>query len=167
MLRGLTLHRPWSSLIALGIKKVENRTWPPPQSLVGQWVAIHSGLTYDDEGERWARQQLNDLEREDFLLTPERPQHIVALALLEQVVDIERPATLARLSPDQRRWKNGERFGWVFCQVLRLAAPVPCGGNRRLWQVPRHLEDQVLRQAPDYVRLMLKETLPTLPGLAL
>lgn len=167
MLRALTLHRPWSNLIALGIKKVENRTWAPPQSLIGQWLAIHAGATFDEDGERWARQQLTDVEDDVFVLAEDRPQQVVALALLEHVVDRERPATLARLPADQRRWKNSERFGWCFCQVVRLATPVPCAGRQGLWQVPRQQEELVLRQVPDYVRLMLKETLRALPGIAL
>ena len=39
----ITLHQPWASLIALGIKTVETRSWPAPALLVGQTIAIHAG----------------------------------------------------------------------------------------------------------------------------
>ena len=39
----ITLHQPWASLIALGIKNVETRSWPVPSHLVGQTIAIHAG----------------------------------------------------------------------------------------------------------------------------
>ena len=39
----ITLHQPWASLIALGIKTVETRSWPAPARLVGQRIAIHAG----------------------------------------------------------------------------------------------------------------------------
>ena len=39
----ITLHQPWASLIASGIKKVETRPWPAPARLVGQRIAIHAG----------------------------------------------------------------------------------------------------------------------------
>ena len=40
--RAITLHLPWTSLIALGIKSVETGSWPAPERLVGQF-AVHSG----------------------------------------------------------------------------------------------------------------------------
>ena len=39
----ITLHQPWASLIALGIKTVETRSWPAPARLVGQTIAVHAG----------------------------------------------------------------------------------------------------------------------------
>ena len=44
-MRALTLHQPWATLIALGIKTIETRSWPPPRNLMGQTVAIHAGRT--------------------------------------------------------------------------------------------------------------------------
>ena len=39
----ITLHQPWASLIALGIKTVETRSLPAPALLVGQTIVIHAG----------------------------------------------------------------------------------------------------------------------------
>ena len=39
----ITLHQPWATLIALGIKTVETRSWPAPERLLGQTVAVHAG----------------------------------------------------------------------------------------------------------------------------
>ena len=39
----ITLHQPWASLIALGVKTVETRSWPAPTRLVGQRIAVHAG----------------------------------------------------------------------------------------------------------------------------
>ncbi len=39
----ITLHQPWASLIALGVKTVETRSWPAPARLMGQTIAIHAG----------------------------------------------------------------------------------------------------------------------------
>ncbi|MYE38465.1 MAG: ASCH domain-containing protein [Candidatus Spechtbacteria bacterium SB0662_bin_43] len=38
----ITLHQPWASLIALGIKDIEARSWSPPQRLIGETIAIHA-----------------------------------------------------------------------------------------------------------------------------
>ena len=39
----ITLHQPWATLIALGIKSVETRSWPAPERLLGQVIAVHAG----------------------------------------------------------------------------------------------------------------------------
>lgn len=39
----ITLHQPWATLIALGIKTVETRSWPAPERLLGQVIAVHAG----------------------------------------------------------------------------------------------------------------------------
>lgn len=49
-MKALTLHQPWATLIALGVKRIETRSWRAPQALIGQRIAIHAGkaLTYLD-----------------------------------------------------------------------------------------------------------------------
>ena len=43
----LTLHQPWATLIALGIKTIETRSWPPPRAIIGRRLAIHAGRAID------------------------------------------------------------------------------------------------------------------------
>lgn len=42
-MKALTIRQPWASLIALGVKHIETRSWRAPQSLIGQTIAIHAG----------------------------------------------------------------------------------------------------------------------------
>lgn len=42
-MKALTLLNPWAQAIAYWGKDVENRTWAPPASLVGERIAIHAG----------------------------------------------------------------------------------------------------------------------------
>lgn len=42
-MRALTIRQPLASLIALGVKHIETRSWCAPQSLIGQTIAIHAG----------------------------------------------------------------------------------------------------------------------------
>ena len=39
----ITLHQPWATLVVLGMKNVETRSWPAPKRLLGQVIAIHAG----------------------------------------------------------------------------------------------------------------------------
>ena len=43
VMKALTLHQPWASLIAHGVKSIETRSWAPPRAFIGQRVAIHAG----------------------------------------------------------------------------------------------------------------------------
>jgi len=47
-MRALTVKQPWASLIASGLKQIENRTYPVPKTVRGARVAIHAGKGFDD-----------------------------------------------------------------------------------------------------------------------
>jgi hypothetical protein len=38
----ITLWQPWASLIAIGVKPYETRSWRPPKWLIGKRIAIHA-----------------------------------------------------------------------------------------------------------------------------
>lgn len=42
-MKALTIWQPWATLIMIGAKPYEFRSWKPPRSLVGQRLAIHAG----------------------------------------------------------------------------------------------------------------------------
>ncbi|MRX32784.1 ASCH domain-containing protein [Aminobacter sp. MDW-2] len=42
-MKALTIWQPWASLIMIGAKPYEFRSWKPPLSLIGQRLAIHAG----------------------------------------------------------------------------------------------------------------------------
>jgi|GEM_PF-4635399 len=41
-MKAISIRQPWASLIAHGIKDIENRTWKCPQKYIGQRVLIHA-----------------------------------------------------------------------------------------------------------------------------
>lgn len=41
-MKALSLWQPWASLIGIGVKPEETRSWPPPSGIVGQRIAIHA-----------------------------------------------------------------------------------------------------------------------------
>ena len=43
IIKALTLHQPWASLVAGGYKKIETRSWRPPAKVVGSRIAIQAG----------------------------------------------------------------------------------------------------------------------------
>ena len=40
-MKAITLHQPWASLVAVGAKTVETRSWKPP--CIGERIAIQAG----------------------------------------------------------------------------------------------------------------------------
>jgi hypothetical protein len=44
-MKAISLWQPWASLIAVGAKPFETRTWPPSRSLLGTRIAIHAAAT--------------------------------------------------------------------------------------------------------------------------
>ena len=41
-MKAISIKQPWASLIAHGIKDIENRTWKCPQKYIGQRILIHA-----------------------------------------------------------------------------------------------------------------------------
>ena len=58
-MKAISIKQPWASLIAHGIKDIENRTWKCPKKYIGQRVLIHVSKTTDENGwEALTREQL-------------------------------------------------------------------------------------------------------------
>lgn len=58
-MKAISIRQPWASLIAHGIKDIENRTWKCPQKYIGQRVLIHSlKNTVKDGWKALTREQL-------------------------------------------------------------------------------------------------------------
>lgn len=62
-MKALTLHQPWASLIALGHKRIETRSWSTPYR--GP-LAIHAGKSLRGWGRKGTRTPLGDFEVERF-----------------------------------------------------------------------------------------------------
>ena len=125
ILFALTIWQPWAHFLVTGAKRVENRDWPPPKALVGQWIAIHAGKRYDKSGAYQIRAELDlDVPAADALPA----SAIVAVAVLDRVVTEDNDG-LVWDDP----WFVGA-FGWYLRDVTPIE-PVPCPGARKLWVV--------------------------------
>ncbi len=156
-MKGISLWQPWASLIALGKKRVETRSWRPPQALVGQRIAIHASARPVDQ---LARELLfragvdpgMDLPRGAIVATArlwgvwkssrEPIQGIVpprGMSFLAEVLTSERHRDLPTddLELALGDWSPGRCF-WALDEV-RPMDPVPCRGMQGLWAVPAEL----------------------------
>lgn len=150
-IKALTIRQPFACAIAHLGQDVENRTWEPPRWLVGGFVAIHAAQTVEVE----QQQVLQDAIR--FRTHPELnlPEHFnlvdncvrgafVAIARLRGVAredDFNTGIPESWSSP----WFRGP-FGWVWEDVLVLPKPIPCRGQRGVWDPPPEVVIELRRE---------------------
>ncbi|MGW0653687.1 hypothetical protein ACWD4T_33705 [Streptomyces umbrinus] len=134
-IRALTIHPPWSDLIALTdkqvAKRIENRGWNT------SWrgtLLIHGGQTIDKHALTLpaVREALPD----DY----EPVQgHVVAVADLADTHADDGACT---------RWSEHGCFHWQLSHVEPLQQPVPATGSQRLWKPSRQLLDDIAAANP-------------------
>ena len=133
-MKALTLWQPWASVVALGIKKIENRRWKPPASVIGRRIAIHAGKTYDEKGAKLIAEICGG--------QPERVPFGVLMATARVVGVVTTPEEVAL---DQRRWFFGP-YGWVL-EDIYPCDEVEIKGAQGLWSLPPTLSGQLEAEA--------------------
>lgn len=63
-MKAISIKQPWASLIAHGIKDIENRTWKCPQKYLGQRILIHASSSGQPSLSDYTQEQLLKLNRE-------------------------------------------------------------------------------------------------------
>ena len=128
-------------MIAAGVKRLENRSWPVPLGLVasGQRLAIHAGR-YDKRYETDVRGVLGargvTFPRECNVYSA-----IVAVATLAGCYrdDVD-------LTPADRPWAIAGQWWWILRDVRALRLPIACKGAQGLWIPSPVVEEAVLLQ---------------------
>lgn len=134
-MKALSLTQPWATLVALGVKKIETRSWSTEYR--GP-LAIHAsqGITKDS---------LNALQLPEFrrVLTPagyhylgDMPRGaVIAICELVDVIPTD-DVILDVLARQERDFGDfgPRRFAWTLANVKRLETPVPAKGMLSLWE---------------------------------
>lgn len=154
-MKALSLTQPWATLIAIGAKRIETRSWQTPYR--GP-LAIHAAAGLSPVG---GKRGLMDtcrqvpfrsvLLRAGYLGTPSLPLGaIVAVCALVSVVTtqlIKAPGGWGWSAPDGRLYdfiltdqerafgdySNG-RYAWLLADIRPLAEPIPAKGALSLWE---------------------------------
>jgi len=127
-MKALTLQRPWPGAIARLGKRIENRTWAAPRSIIGQRIAIHAGAAFDREGTDWIWRVTG------AALKLAEPQGIVMTVLVTACYPIDAlPLDLRSL------WACGPEC-WILADPIVLPKPITCRGALGLWTVPPEIE---------------------------
>ena len=161
-MRGITLTQPYASLVAVGAKKIETRSWSTGYR--GP-IAIHAGQGLGPVGgERGLVELVRSEPFHGALLaglgefgTWDLPRGaIVAVATLVDCVRatgdgyIEHRATrlLDKVSAQERAFGDYSpgRYAWLLADVRRLPEPIPARGALGLWTVPAEIEAQIVKE---------------------
>lgn len=155
MLYAISVHQPWASLLTVGAKSFETRSWAPSRGMIGRPIAIHASRT------SLPRTLSTDVERamEAALGLPaarwaEMPRGaVVAVARLTGAYRVaswtpgssnivigasvpgSEPLASIELRGDEAHF--GEfgpgRWLWWLTDVTPLDPPTPARGHQRLW----------------------------------
>lgn len=127
--RGLTIQQPNNWAILHAGKPVENRGRHAPLSLVGHWIALHAGLTWDHDNHQRMLDGVYGSRATDVPFTAPRGV-ITGLAILQRTDDLIDVRAAGELTP----WHVGP-----LCHVLAHVTPiepVPCVGAQGFWYLP-------------------------------
>lgn len=150
-MKALSLRQPWATLVAIGAKRIETRSWGT--NYRGP-LAIHASKEFPKAARLKATTppfyeayRLHGMRN----LWPHHLGHplgcIVATVELAYVFQIETHQIPQRWTHQvQRECAFGDfspgRYLWILKSVRPLASPIPAKGSLRLWEWDQSWEDQ-------------------------
>jgi hypothetical protein len=128
----LTVKQPWASLIIHGYKTIENRSWRPPEHLIGKRISIHAGRNFDPAAMA-EEKVLNALRRIPHPL----PQgsllgSVIVMGILKPDGSHQSRSSPLNIQGDLAWWIPGY-FGWILRDATLLEQPIPMTGKLGLW----------------------------------
>ncbi len=149
-LRALSVKDPWATLIAIGAKQIETRSY---RTRYRGPISIHSSKAFRREDQEFCSQEpvCSALERAGIYSPAGIPRGgIIAVA---EIVGCDRVPDVSdweRYVPDQPERSFGfyfpGRWMWRLANVRRLAEPVPSRGLLGLWRLPTPVIEAVAAQ---------------------
>ena len=158
-MKALTLHQPWATLIAAGVKTTETRSWRPPRSLIGHRIALHAGKQVIKSRNglgagTW--EIMNTLHGADW--SDKIPRGAVVatarLADARRVLALDLKTGTATLDKAPARTVQADPYGdfsrgrwlWFLEDVQPCNPPVPAKGAQGLWNWEPEEGDQAQAQ---------------------
>lgn len=146
-MKAITIIQPWATLIAIGEKRFETRSWPTKHR--GE-IAIHAGKKIDKEACE-AEPIRSVLAKYGYTADNLPTGAVVALCNLSDCLSITNcGGKIYGVDADSLRyeidsipeikgnelafgWYETGRFAWEMTEVQRLTTPIPAKGQQGLW----------------------------------
>ena len=134
--KAITLWQPWATLVALGLKMYETRSWHTNHRGL---LAIHAA------GRGLFRPGYMDAAN-TAIVAPGLKIEDLPFGSIVAVVDLSRCVRISQMMIHEIKegerlvgdWTPG-RYAWKLDNVRQLSEPVVCNGARKLWNVPTSL----------------------------
>ncbi|MEK8205781.1 ASCH domain-containing protein [Paenibacillus sp. FSL L8-0696] len=143
-MKAITILQPWATLIALGEKRFETRSWSTKHR--GE-LAIHAGKQVDREA--CEQPQIKAaLSRHGYTADNLPTGAVVAIAGLNECFKVrcDLLGGVIALEADTRKthfntldkeytfgWYGSGRYAWELRNVMQLPEPIPAKGQQRIW----------------------------------
>jgi len=143
-MKALTLRRPWPVAIFYlnpeFRKDIENRPKKPPQSVVGQRIAIHSGKRFEPNVfEKWL-QIIEPNPNKTFALLCRWQE----LSQIQGIVGTIVVTGVCEPEHIDSRWATGPEC-LILSEPRPLSEPILCKGKQGYWNVPPEIEARIKR----------------------
>lgn len=166
-MRALSLTQPWATLVAMGIKPVENRKWRPSDKLLGEDFAIHASAKFDYKDAAWIQEHFADDKVVIDLLNGKHVQSAI-LGVVKLAGYMRGGTYFHRVGMEIRgeethelmhsKWFFG-KFGYVLEDVRTLPSPViGVKGSLNFWNVPQEIEKEVLQGLEELEKTVRRAT---------
>lgn len=135
-MKALSIMQPWASLIAFGVKLIENRSWRP-SSMIGESFAIHASAKRDMDAFADLRDGvLIDKDEWPFPYATVKDFPTGALLGTARIVTyVTNAYQIAEYTKvEQGRWYTGE-IGFVLADVRRIDPITDVKGALGFWQL--------------------------------
>lgn len=130
-MKAITLYQPWATLMAIGAKTIETRSWSTPYR--GP-LAIHAGKNRSELMAFTDPEFYNPLSRAGYRV----PRDLPLGAMLCIVELVECFPTGDPLAVPMSEGAFGDyspgRFGWQTRMIEVFDTPIPCNGAMGLWE---------------------------------
>ena len=116
-MKAISIKQPWASLIAHGIKDIENRTWKCPEKYIGTRVLIHASSTP-------AFSSWDTLNNEQILSKDEsclKDIHVCGLTLGAIIGSVE---IVSCTQNHPSIWAEPCTYNWVLANPILFESPI-------------------------------------------
>jgi hypothetical protein len=141
-MKAISLSRPGPQAIIDGTCRLINRHFPPPDEIVGQYVALHATRNY--------KKRLYKSMKEKGFQPPTDGMSDTGIVGIGCVS----PHTITSSSSS---WYEGP-YGWLLEDVKAIRYPILISGSPGLWDVPRNIVDMLRNRWHDTVPGILECT---------
>src|SRR5262249_6844583 len=150
---GLSLWQPWASLMALGAKRIETRSWSTNYTGL---VAIHAAKTWNKELETtcWTDPFRDALFGDDkYVKSEDLPRGcFVGVGKLHRVLSTTMHSLAIPAKDTDEYWfgdYSPNRFMWIFDGIWKLKEPIYRAGHQGLWNIDPDIAELLVDLLPD------------------